>query len=176
MINSEFQVEVVTDLSVEPVTLQEAKDYMRISSDSENDLIEELITSARERIEKFTGLSLGEKTLRAYWFYYHVPAEIPYGPVTLINSVVDDNDVALEYTARGLQYKVLEAYSTQGLVIEYEAGFAVAPKGLKLAILKQVSTDYENRENYVVGEMAYELSSDARRQAMPYCRNTIFGI
>ena len=176
MINSEFQVEVVTDLSVEPVTLQEAKDYMRISSDSENDLIEELITSARERIEKFTGLSLGEKTLRAYWFYYHVPAEIPYGPVTLINSVVDDNDVALEYTARGLQYKVLEAYSTQGLVIEYEAGFAVAPKGLKLAILKQVSTDYENRENYVVGEMAFELSSDARRQAMPYCRNTIFGI
>ena len=176
MINSEFQVEVVTDLSIEPVTLQEAKDYMRISSDSENDLIEELITSARERIEKFTGLSLGEKTLRAYWFYYHVPAEIPYGPVTLINSVVDDNDVALEYTARGLQYKVLEAYSTQGLVIEYEAGFAVAPKGLKLAILKQVSTDYENRENYVVGEMAYELSSDARRQAMPYCRNTIFGI
>ena len=176
MINSEFQCEIITDLTTEPVTLQEAKDYMRISSDSENDLIEELITSARERIEKFTGLSLGEKTLRAYWFYYHVPSEIPYGPVTLINSVVDDNDVALEYTARGLQYKVLEAYSTQGLVIEYEAGFAVAPKGLKLAILKQVSTDYENRENYVVGEMAYELSSDARRQAMPYCRNTIFGI
>ena len=176
MINSEFQIEILTDLTTEPVTLQEAKDYMRISSDSENDLIEELITSARERIEKFTGLSLGEKTLRAYWFYYHTPAEIPYGPITLINSVVDDNDVALEYTARGLQYKVLEAYSTQGLVIEYEAGFAVAPKGLKLAILKQVSTDYENRENYVVGEMAYELSSDARRQAMPYCRNTIFGI
>ena len=176
MINSEFQIEILTDLTTEPVTLQEAKDYMRISSDSENDLIEELITSARERIEKFTGLSLGEKTLRAYWFYYHVPAEIPYGPITLINSVVDDNDVVLEYTARGLQYKVLEAYSTQGLVIEYEAGFAVAPKGLKLAILKQVSTDYENRENYVVGEMAYELSSDARRQAMPYCRNTILGI
>lgn len=176
MINSEFQIEILTDLTTEPVTLQEAKDYMRISSDSENDLIEELITSARERIEKFTGLSLGEKTLRAYWFYYHVPAEIPYGPVTLINSVVDDNDVALEYTARGLQYKVLEAYSTQGLVIEYEAGFAVAPKGLKLAILKQVSTDYENRENYSIYDQAYELSSDAKRQAQPYCRNTIFGI
>lgn len=39
MINSEFQCEVVTDLLVEPVTLQEAKDYMRISSESENDLI-----------------------------------------------------------------------------------------------------------------------------------------
>lgn len=176
MINSEFQCEIITDLTTEPVTLQEAKDYMRISSDSENDLIEELITSARERIEKFTGLSLGEKTLKAYWFYYHVPAEIPYGPVTLINSVVDDNDVALEYTARGLQYKVLEAYSTQGLVIEYEAGFAVAPKGLKLAILKQVSTDYENRENYSIYDQAYELSSDAKRQAQPYCRNTLFGI
>jgi len=128
MINSEFQLEIVTDLAVEPVTLQEAKDYMRISSDSENDLIEELITSARERIEKFTGLSLGEKTLRAYWFYFHVPQEIPYGPVTLIDSVVNDEDVALEYTARGLQYKMLEAYSTVGLTIEYEAGFAVCPK------------------------------------------------
>ena len=176
MINSEFQLEVVTDLSVEPVTLQEAKDYMRISSESENDLIEELITSARERIEKFTGLSLGEKTLRAYWFYFHIPQEIPYGPVTLIESVVNDEDVALEYTARGLQYKMLEAYSTVGLTIEYEAGFAVCPKGLKLAILKQVSTDYENRENYSIYDQAYELSSDARRQAQPYCRNTLFGI
>ena len=176
MINSEFQVEVVTDLSVEPVTLQEAKDYMRISSDAENDLIEELITSARERVEKFTGLSLGQKTLKAYWLYFHTPAEIPYGPITLINSVVDDNDVELQYTARGLQYKVLEAYSTVGLTIEYEAGFAVAPKGLKLAILKQVSTDYENRENYSLYDQAYELSSDCKRQAQPYCRNTILGI
>jgi uncharacterized phiE125 gp8 family phage protein len=176
MINSEFQCEVVTDLAVEPVTLQEAKDYMRISSESENDLIEELITSARERIEKFTGLSLGEKTLRAYWFYFQVPQEIPYGPVTLIDSVVNDEDVALEYTARGLQYKMLEAYSTVGLTIEYEAGFAVCPKGLKLAILKQVSTDYENRENYSIYDQAYELSSDAKRQAQPYCRNTLFGI
>lgn len=176
MINSEFQVEIITDLVSEPVTLQEAKDYMRISSEAENDLIEELITSARERVEKYTGLSLGQKTLKAYWLYFHTPSEIPYGPITAINSVVDDNDVALEYTARGLQYKVLEAYSTQGVLIEYEAGFAVVPKGLKLAILKQVSTDYENRENYVVGEMAYELSSDSRRQAMPYCRNTILGI
>jgi uncharacterized phiE125 gp8 family phage protein len=176
MINSEFQLEIVTDLAVEPVTLQEAKDYMRISSDSENDLIEELITSARERIEKYTGLSLGLKTLKAYWFYFHIPAEIPYGPVTAINSVVDDNDVELEYTARGLQYKTLEAYSTQGLAIEYEAGFTIVPKGLKLAILKQVSTDYENRENYSIYDQAYELSSDAKRQAQPYCRNTLFGI
>ena len=176
MINSEFQCEIVTDLTTEPVTLQEAKDYMRISSDSENDLIEELITSARERIEKYTGLSLGLKTLKAYWFYFHIPAEIPYGPITAINSVVDDNDVALEYTARGLQYKTLEAYSTQGLTIEYEAGFTIVPKGLKLAILKQVSTDYENRENYSIYDQAYELSSDARRQAQPYCRNTILGI
>ena len=176
MINSEFQCEIVTDLTTEPVTLQEAKDYMRISSESENDLIEELITSARERIEKYTGLSLGLKTLKAYWFYFHIPAEIPYGPITAINSVVDDNDVALEYTARGLQYKTLEAYSTQGLTIEYEAGFTIVPKGLKLAILKQVSTDYENRENYSIYDQAYELSSDARRQAQPYCRNTILGI
>ena len=176
MINSEFQIEILTDLTTEPVTLQEAKDYMRISSNAEDDLIEELITSARERIEKYTGLSLGLKTLKAYWFYFHIPAEIPYGPVTAINSVVDDNDVELEYTARGLQYKTLEAYSTQGLAIEYEAGFAVCPKGLKLAILKQVSTDYENRENYSLYDQAYELSSDAKRQAQPYCRNTLFGI
>jgi len=176
MINSEFQIEILTDLTTEPVTLQEAKDYMRISSNAEDDLIEELITSARERIEKFTGLSLGEKTLKAYWFYYHIPSEIPYGPITLINSVVDDNDVDVEYTARGLQYKVLEAYSTVGLAIEYEAGFTIVPKGLKLAILKQVSTDYENRENYSIYDQAYELSSDARRQAQPYCRNTILGI
>ena len=176
MQNSEFEVQILTDLLVEPVTLQQAKDYLRVSSNSEDNLISELITSARERIEKYTGLSLGEKTLMAYWRYFHVPMEIPYGPITGINSVVNDNDVDIEYTARGLQYKVLEAVSTQGLTISYEAGFAVVPKGLKLAILKQVATDYENRENYVIGDQNYELSNDARKQAMPYCRNTMFGI
>ena len=175
MQNSEFQVEVIDDLTSEPVTLQEAKDYLRISSNAEDDLIEEIITSARERIEKFTGVSLGVKILKAYWRMFHIPMEIPYGPITDIISVVDDNDVDLEYTARGLQYKVLDCYSDQGVLIEYEAGFASVPKGLKLAILKQIATDYENRENYIIGDQGYEISSDAKRQAMPYCRNTMFG-
>lgn len=94
MINSEFQVEIVTDLTTEPLPCKRLKTICVFLRFREW-LIEELITSARERIEKFTGLSLGEKTLRAYWFYFHIPQEIPYGPVTLIDSVVNDEDVVL---------------------------------------------------------------------------------
>ncbi len=47
----------------EPVTLQEAKDHARISTDAEDDLVDVLITAARERLESKTGRAIIGKTL-----------------------------------------------------------------------------------------------------------------
>lgn len=60
----------------------------------------------------------------------------------------------------------------------YTVGWGASglPKGLKQAILKQVSTDYENRENYLIGDSANELSSSAKMTAQSYSRNTMLGI
>lgn len=173
-----MQVQIITNLSVEPVTVSEAKSYLRIIGSDEDTLIGELITSARERLEKFTGLSFGTKTLKCYtrasdkWF------ELPYQPLVSITSVLDDDGTALTYETRGLQYKQILTSSDNGINITYVVGWGNAglPKGLKQAILKQVSTDYENRENYLVGDSANELSSSAKMTAQSYSRNTLLGI
>jgi len=49
---------LVTAPSVEPITLQQAKDHLRVDGDDDNDYIESLITAARERIEASLNRSL----------------------------------------------------------------------------------------------------------------------
>lgn len=49
-----MSLSLVTGPETEPVTLDEAKDHLRLTTDDENDLIEALIVSAREYAETFT--------------------------------------------------------------------------------------------------------------------------
>jgi hypothetical protein len=50
--------------AVEPVGLAEMKDFLRISSAGEDDLVGRLIAGARARIEEAVGLALVSRTLR----------------------------------------------------------------------------------------------------------------
>lgn len=171
-----MEIKIVTDLASEPVTLQEAKDYLRISNDAENSLIQELITSARQRLEKFTNLSFGVKTLKCRWDYVNGWVEIPYQPNAVISACVNDANVALTYETKGLEYKYLYCNNATGVTITYTSGFTTLPKALKEAILKEVSTSYENRENYYIEGAFNEVSNDAKRLAQSYSRNTLLGI
>src|SRR5262245_60811773 len=50
--------------AAEPLGLAEAKAYLRIGFDGEDDLVSSLITAARSRIEEACGLALISRTLR----------------------------------------------------------------------------------------------------------------
>lgn len=97
----------------EPVTVQEVKDYLRLegfvdAGDStstdlsdftyDDDLIEELITAVRERFEEICGISIVPKTLKSMITNVCGFIEIPYGPVSSITSLKDDDDNDLDYT------------------------------------------------------------------------------
>lgn len=75
----------VTDGS-EPVSLQTAKDWLRVTHTDEDDLITELITVARKRIEKYCTRSLVAKTIvltgliDSYSF-------LPYPPINSVSLV-----------------------------------------------------------------------------------------
>lgn len=163
----------------EPVTLVEAKAYMRIDADYTQDdvLIQMMITSSREALEKFTGISFVEKLfeieLTADYDSYWLSDEIPFGPVQSITIVKDKNGVVQTNEIEGYAFPSIYLNDRQVVFVNYVAGYATGllPKALKLAILKQVATDYENRENYVIGESVNELSNAAENLAFKYSRN-----
>jgi uncharacterized phiE125 gp8 family phage protein len=53
----------ITDTGAEPVTLEQLKTFCRVTSYDDDDLLTELITIARKKIERYTLLSLVDKTI-----------------------------------------------------------------------------------------------------------------
>lgn len=182
--NAILDVSEVADSSpvIEPVTLEEAKEYMMIEGfqdtddstpvdfDDDNTLIENIITSSREAVEKFTGLSLISKTLTVTLTNKAGMIELPYGPIGDITSLSDQDGTAIStdnYTIIGTKFKRLKSPLYENMVIVYECGYDVAdvPESLRQAILIEVLYRYENRGNETV------LSKAARAKANPYRRN-----
>ncbi|MCY4779495.1 head-tail connector protein [Sphingobacterium sp. UT-1RO-CII-1] len=170
-----LNIEILEEIGPEPVSLEEAKVYCRIDADytGDDDLLNELITSARTHIEMWANISLIEKRIKVYsdtkdtlW--------LPRSPVREIESVTDEEGNAIPYNS-AVTFKIkLSHYG--GYFVTYKAGFEPLPKDLKIAVLKQVLTDYDNRENLVINGNNQVLSSTTLSNATknlvkPYNKN-----
>lgn len=185
-----LQTRVTTDIVTEPVSVAEAKLYCKVQDTADDTLFSTLITSARRMLEKYTMTSFAEKTIHATWV--EVPkqnyVELPYGPIISVDHIyrIDEEGTEEELTLNSDYYvlgdqdaivKIVPYWSSgTGLVnsirAEYKAGYDNAatedlPMELKLAILKQVATDYELRENIVAG-VTTVLSNESKVLAGPY--------
>lgn len=170
-----LDIQILEITGVEPVTVAEAKVYCRIDSDytADDELVSELITAARSAIEMWGNISLIEKRIKVYsdtdktlW--------LPRSPVIDIESITDNDGNAIEYND-AIKNKVKIDHSG-GYFVTYKAGFIPVPKDLKLAVLKQVATDYDNRENFVISSNAtqragIDLSNATKNLVRPYSRN-----
>lgn len=97
-----FQYKIKTDVAAEPVTLDEVKRYLRIDADyaSDDEVLEGLITSARERLELFTNIGFAERELELQWSGY---------PIKRVVSKADIITFRLS-NARCSQYIVIVSY------------------------------------------------------------------
>lgn len=182
---------------VEPVTLTEVKNYMRLESweddlgstsditfTTDDDLIEELITSAREDLEKYTGLSFIPKELRVTLTNLAGLIELPYGPIGDVQAYYygsdfeEDGEAATDYSAdlvlTGSEFKKIVSPCGERDVIDYSCGYGrgdtpALPKRLKQAIMVEVLYRYEHR-----GEEFEDdgICKAARRLVGPFKRNS----
>ncbi|WP_343692768.1 head-tail connector protein [Chitinophaga sp.] len=142
-------ITVLTDVASEPVTLQEAKDFLKVSYSDDDDIITGMITAARQLLEKQLNISFAPKSLQATFSLGDCSEYvIPYGPVTEVTEVKfryewDDtmNITTTKYTVEGQTFRGQEGYYT----IKYDAGYANCPDAIRQGILKQVAWMYENR-------------------------------
>jgi uncharacterized phiE125 gp8 family phage protein len=191
-----LQVRVYTDIVTEPVSVAEAKNFCKVTGTGDDSLFPILITAARQAIEKYISGSLASKKLHATWVEMpddHI-LELPYGPVISVDSVywIDEEGTEEQATLNddfwvyGDQDAIVKmtTYWTTGLKrtssvrVEYTAGYGHAntetlPAALKLAVLKQIATDYDLRENIAAGGFS-ALDNEAKRLAAPYRKKVWF--
>lgn len=177
---------IVTTLvapAAEPVSLEEAKAYLRVGYDGEDDLVRTLLAAARARIEALSAIAMITRTLRVAFDCWPQEMRIgkrvrlPVRPAASLAAVRvrDANGDSQTVTDRF----VLEAGRSASLVwttgalprpeapadgieIDYVAGFGTEPAdmagGLRLAVLKLAAHAYHHRQDTLEGDLPKEVA------------------
>lgn len=171
---------IKTDITpvTEPVELDEVKTFLSIDLDTEehDSLLTSLITTARQAVETYTGLSLVDSSVVAQFDNIYDNVELPYGPVKSLTSVVDyDGDAVTDYKTTGLfnGFVKLAYVSETPVDAAYLTGYVGAiPEALKTAIKKKIATDFEQRTGFdVSGKATVQVyPNDWKAEAAPYSR------
>lgn len=172
-VNTDHVTQTVAPSS-EPVTTAEAKSHLRVDISTDDTLIGNLVTAAREYCELYTGRSFAERTYRADLPGFYDDIWLPHGPVLEISSVkyYDTSSPSTLQTWAStnyqLFYNVLErvhgvsfpsTYTRPDAVqITYTAGYKDQsspraeniPQAVQQAILLMVGDLYENRESQIL--------------------------
>jgi len=133
-----------TNLLTEPITLQDAKNWMQIDYNDFDSLITMLITASREQSEKVSGQAYGEKTITVTG---NKKGERVYPIQPFIEDLTEDDDEVENYS--------------------YKAGFTTLPMDLKVAILQRVATGYAYRQNGI-GEAVNQAVNQSHAIELKY--------
>lgn len=175
--------DVTTESNVpnEPVTLQEMKDYLRLEGFVDIDesttesisyflfddtLIQNLITAARRKAEDYCGISIVFHSWEVLLKNEAGDFELPFGPVQLITSVMDEDSNVLDtdsYKFRGFDFKYLVSPLQDNLTVEYDAGYEDCPEGIRLAIKQMVAVWYDKRATGSIPELALTTLAQFKR-------------
>ena len=141
-----------------PVSLGEAKDYLRILHDDEDSLIDMLIAAATDKAEQITNRQLAQATYELYDDSVPSSVELPKPPlveVVNVQALKDGAYVDIDYTLDDkAEPAVLYIDDTSSddeknaFRVSYKAGYSQCPHAIKQWILVQVATMYEQRESY----------------------------
>jgi len=167
--NSITDIQIVEGSSapVEPVTLQEAKDFSKIDISTDDDLITELITAAREMCESFVNIGFVEQEKLVILSNGNGGQLLPYGPVTEIKEVKVNDEILSsdEYEVSGNSFIRLISPKDESIYINYVSGYSELPKKLKTALLNAIYYLYDNRAQGVdnIGPIAMMLLKPLQR-------------
>ena len=156
--NRERRLERVTAPASEPVTLAEAKLYLRVDGTNEDSLISDLIVAARMSAESWLRLSLITQSWKlVYNDYLDSEIILPMSPIVNVSSVIVTNrDATIQtislnnYYLNAAKNKLLFDNYVSGFSIEinYNTGYGTAPQipqPIKYGILAHIAALYDER-------------------------------
>lgn len=155
-----------------PLSLDDAKEFMRISDDDDNNMIQAMITASTEYAENYTNRQLESATFELYNDCFVQDMKFPKNPINSISKIEymdeDGNYQTLadtEYYLYGendifrLYYEDMPSHKTHknAIKITFVSGYTTVPESIIAYLKVKVSTLYENREQFVIGVSANEL-------------------
>jgi len=138
----------------EPITLTEAKDYLRVDFTDDDSYITDLITMAREMVEKETNTTLVQNTFIEYFNTF------PAGDITLqfAGNVVPTTGLAITYTNT--------AGGTTTLTLTTDFLYTKGQGLIKISAVDGWPTDVEDQANSV--KITYVLNPEAGIDSATY--------
>lgn len=160
---------VLVQPSEDPISLVEARNYLRIAQDGDDNSLSFLIKAATERVEQKLHKALVTRKLRQSYSSFEITRAVEFAKrqkskvelvpafndvisISAVNSLnIDGNMVSASLSLISLidGKFVLNNYS-QGLEIEYFAGFGTAanvPNSFKILVLEELGRIIQNRDN-----------------------------
>lgn len=191
-----MNLKIITPATTEPVSLAEAKLHLRVTADTDNTLITNLIKTARQHAENYAGRALASQTLELVLdnfpccYVDNSPCgyiELPMPPVTSVTSVKYKNSDGIEATWDTAEYIFYDKepaiitlafnkswpsftpYPAGAVKVRYVAGYTTnIPEPIRQAMLLLIATLYENREDIIVGQPAVKLPFGVQALLYPY--------
>lgn len=155
----------------EVLTLEEVKSYMRVSHSSDDAQITNIIKRVRQLAEEYLSRSLVEQDILLYIessakddillpFPNHVSiTSVLINSVESISSIEVKGLTQLKVKGIGVGNEVKILYSTS----------AVFEDGIKLAMLKEILNQYQNKDSYYLQNMA-SISDRFKGLLAPYIK------
>lgn len=158
------QIQIVSTIGSEIISVSDCKNYIRIDTSEDDTLLGFMITSARLQAESYLSRDIVSKQ-RKYFLdnSYDGKIDVPYGPISSIDSVTIGGVAETGYTTYGLGDLMVEIDPTDKAI---EITFTTEGMNdglLKQVLLQMVSTLYDNRTDYVNGTISTELDSSYKR-------------
>jgi uncharacterized phiE125 gp8 family phage protein len=146
----------------EPITLTEAKAWLKVDGTDDDALLTSLITAARIACENYAGLSFITQTRTVKLDRFCGDVILPYGPVASVTSVaykkeddtdgtINSSDYTLDIQSGLSKIRINEdgwPYTNRTLnnvVVTYVAGAGAATEIMKLGVKQKLAVDYEKR-------------------------------
>lgn len=156
-----IQYSVITDLAVEPVTLDFFKDHARIDFDTDDTLASVYLKAARQELERWSQLSFGVKTMRLTALQLPKNYRLMFGKVDTVTTT--------GYTNVG---DILKE-GGKDLTIEYTT-LDWIDDAIRIAICRYAAGLYINRETVTESKFAAStLQDEAKTMIKPYMNITL---
>lgn len=161
----------VLDSDDMPITLEQAKAWLKMEGIDDDDLIiNDLISEAVEWVQEYCGISVMPQTVTAY-IQVKNSLELPYGPVLSVLTV--DGLELYGSNILDMPNGFVSISKPGKYPVVYKAGYDPVPAGIIGVIKAYIAYAYEHRGDDLE-EVTEKISPVAIQKALPYVRNVGF--